>query len=335
MKYFLQAVAVLTVSFALAGEGQTLLYVDAQKGADATGDGTAAKPFASLEKARQSVRDMKKGNVFPKQGVIVECAGMFAYPQKTFDLGKNDGGLSEEARVTYRAAKGGALFVGGYALPQGGFKKLEDAATLQRLQEAARGKVYVFDLKTVGVPELKPLPVQFDGWSEMEIFSGGRAMRIARWPNTGWTVIDKVIDRGVKPVDHATGEWENGVRGGTFAYAEDEPARWNIEKGVWLNGFWCWDWSNESMKIAKLDKTTKQITTAGIHTYGVGCPGKRRRATAAGTRSTCWKSLTSRANGISTARTACFISTPWTGSWTMFSCRIRRGPSSVCRTRHT
>jgi len=260
--------------FALAGcRTQPVLHVHAQSGSDLQ-DGSAGRPFASLEKAREVIRGMKKGKAFPENGVAVELTGTFSLPADTFVLEAEDGGLGAGAPVVYRASKNGALFVGGHTLPAAGFQKVADAATLARLPEAARGKVVSFDLKSVGLTALAPLPDKFSGWREMEVFSGGKALRLARWPNAGWTEIAKVIDRGVKPVDKATGEWEFGVKGGTFEYAEDAPSRWNVEKGIWMNGFWCHDWANETLKIGAIDKERKQITSAAIHTYGIGNSSK-------------------------------------------------------------
>ena len=248
---------------------QTVLYVNPQSGSD-DNKGTASKPFASLEKARDTLRLMKKEGAFPAKGVAVEVGGTFAMPVNAFALEANDGGSDSNAVVVYRASKRGACFVGGYALPESGFRTVTDAAALARLPDRARGSVVFFDLKSVGLTALPPLPDKFNGWSEPEVFSGGKAMCLARWPNTGWAEIAKVIDRGVKPIDKATGEWEFGYKGGTFEYAEDAPARWNVEKGVWMNGFWCYDWANETLKIGAIDKEKKQITSAAVHTYGIG-----------------------------------------------------------------
>lgn len=252
---------------------QTVLYVNPQAGRD-DATGTASKPLASLEKARDTIRAWKKNGAFPEKGVTVELRGVFAMPVSTFALDANDGGLSSNAPVVYQASKAGAVFTGGFALPESGFRTVTDAATLARLPDEARGSVVCFDLKAVGVTYLAPLPDKFSGWNEMEVFSGGKAMRLARWPNTGWTEIAKVIDRGVKPIDKATGEWEFGYKGGTFEYAEDAPARWNVEKGVWLNGFWCHDWANETLRVGAIDKEKRQITAAAIHTYGIGNSSK-------------------------------------------------------------
>jgi hypothetical protein len=252
---------------------QTVLYVNPQTGNDAS-KGTASKPFASLEKARDTIRAMKEDGTIPQHGMTVELAGTFAMTTNTFALGLSDSGSNTNAPIIYRASKKGARLIGGHILPESGFRTVTDAITLARLPEQARGRVVAFTLNSVGVTGLAPLPDKFNGWSEMEVFSGGKAMRLARWPNTGWTEIAKVIDRGVKPIDKATGEWEFGYKGGTFEYSEDAPARWNIEKGVWMNGFWCHDWANETLKIGSIDKEKKQITAAAIHTYGIGNSSK-------------------------------------------------------------
>jgi len=37
-----------------------------------------------------------------------------------------------------------------------------------------------------------------------------------------------------------------------------------------MNGFWCYDWANETLKIGAIDKEKKRITSAAVHTYGIG-----------------------------------------------------------------
>ncbi len=263
------AAAVGAALAAGAGRAQTVLHVQAQRGSDLQ-DGGAATPFATLERAREAVGALKRSQAFPERGVVVELSGTFTMADRTFALGAADGGAGPDAPVVYRSSKGDARFVGGYTLPAAGFRKVADEATLARLPEAARGQVVAFALQQVGLAGLAPLPDKFSGWRELEVFSGGQALRLARWPNTGWTEIARVIDRGVNPVDKATGEWEFGVRGGTFEYTGDAPSRWKVEKGIWMNGFWCHDWANETLKIGAIDTEKRQITAAAVHTYGIG-----------------------------------------------------------------
>lgn len=250
-----------------------VVYVDADKGCD-DHPGTAGRPVASLAKARDLLRLLPKSGAAAADGAAVEMTGTFALPESTLVLDERDGGATPGAPVVYRASKAGACVIGGYALPACGFRTVTDAETLARLPEPARGRVVVFDLKSAGLSKLAPLPEKFSGWNECEVFSGGRAMRLARWPNEGWAEIVKAVDRGVKPVDKATGEWEFGYKGGTFEYAEDAPSRWDVSKGIWMNGFWCHDWANETLKIGTIDKEKKQITSAAVHTYGIGNSSK-------------------------------------------------------------
>ena len=256
-----------------SAQAQSVYYVDAARGAD-THEGSQAKPFASLFKAREVIRELKAKHAFPSKGVIVEVKGTFTCADKTLELAEQDSGASADAPVIYRASPEGALLVGGYVLAAEQFKPVTDPATLARLTEAARPHVRVLDLKALGMMLLSPLPDKFNGWSEMELFAEGKAMQLARWPNTGWTSFTNVIDRGVKPIDHATGEWEHGYKGGTFAYDGDQPSRWDVSKGIWMNGFWCHDWANETLKIGAIDKEKHHITSAGIHTYGIGTSSK-------------------------------------------------------------
>ncbi len=267
------AASALAMFAAMTCQAQQLLYVDAQRGNDLH-DGSKAKPFASLARARDAVRALKKANAFPERGVVIEVSGNFSLATQNLVLEAQDGGTGPDAPVVVRAGASGAVITGGHALPPEGFRKVTDDATRTRLPEAAREHVVVFDLASVGVEALEPLPDKFSGWREMEIFCDGKAMRLARWPNTGWTEIVKVIDRGVKPVDKATGEWEHGYKGGTFEYEGDAPSRWRVDKGVWMNGFWCHDWANETLKIGAIDTAKRWITSAGIHTYGIGNSSK-------------------------------------------------------------
>ena len=36
---------------------------------------------------------------------------------------------------------------------------------------------------------------------------------------------------------------------GVFEYAGDRPARWKAAEGVWLQGYWCYDWYDETIRV--------------------------------------------------------------------------------------
>ena len=100
----------------------------------------AGKPVASLTKARDLLRAAKGA-----EGGVVEMTGTFALPMAGFSLGEADSGPSPDKPVVYRASKAGARVIGGVMLPADGFSKVTDAAALERLPEAARGRVVSYN----------------------------------------------------------------------------------------------------------------------------------------------------------------------------------------------
>lgn len=260
----------LCLCAACANAQEKVFYVNSGTGNDATGNGSASAPWQSVQKARDAVRALRKTDGFPKDGVAVELTGTFMCPTETLEFTADDGGESADAPMIYRASADGALFIGGSQLKAEWFTKVEDAETLARLKDCAKGKVFACDLTKAGIPQIEPLPVKFRTWPSVELFANDRAMQIARFPNEGWLEIPNVIDRGVDPVDRTKDEWEFGVRPPVFEYSEDEPARWDVSRGVWLMGFWCMDWYSESLKLASIDKEKKQFTTEVNSLYGVG-----------------------------------------------------------------
>jgi hypothetical protein len=113
-----------------------------------------------------------------------------------------------------------------------------------------------------------------------EVFVGGRALRLARWPNEGLAKIGKVIDGGSVPRDSADDvpvarRKHEPPRGAVFAVDDvARVARWPADGGFHANGFWHWDWSDEQIAVAKADAATGTITLAAPHTYGVAAHGR-------------------------------------------------------------
>ncbi len=226
-------------------------------------------PFATLRRARDAVRKAPKDRA---RNVIVR-AGTYPLTQ-TFTLGKGDSGTQEHP-VVWRAGPGeNVRLTGGVTLPPESFRPVTDEKVLARLDAAARGHVLRSDLKALGVKELTQYPVRFRGVPAVpELFFNDQRMTVARWPNEGWTTIAKIIASGARPRSGDT-----SGKPGVFAYEGDRPSRWNVEAGVWLLGYWCYDWYEETIKVKSIDREKRQITLAEPHLYGVqqGNPSPRR-----------------------------------------------------------
>lgn len=263
---FLSGVALLSGSVF----SQQIFYVNSSRGDDMSGNGSQSSPWATVEKARDTIRELRQTTPYPEKGYVVELTGIFSYPEANLRFSEEDSGLNSASPMVYRASRDGALFIGGSHLKSEGFRKVSDPSVLSRLKDSVKEKVWEFDLSTAGISKIDPLPVKFQTWPSVELFSREKAMQIARFPNTGWLEIPKVIDRGVAPVDRTKDEWEFGVRPAVFEYSESEPARWDVSKGIWLTGFWCHDWFAETLKLSAIDKEKKQFTTLENSRYGVG-----------------------------------------------------------------
>ena len=257
----LQLVFLLAGVFAVHA---TELHV-ALKGKDSN-RGTRLSPFASLERARAAVRSLKQTNGLPPEGVTIWIHGGEYAMASTFALGPDDGGEPNRP-VAYRAIEGTEVrLVGGYTLPAKAFQPVSAPESLQRLEAAARAHVRHVDLRALGITNYGTFPDQFSGAALVpELFFNDQRMMLARWPNEGWAEFSKVIESGPAP-------WRNHAsdKRGVFAYEGERPGRWLRAPAVWLQGYWCFDWSSETIRVQNIDNNEHRITLAKPHHYGLG-----------------------------------------------------------------
>ncbi|NLF73837.1 MAG: hypothetical protein GX575_32915, partial [Candidatus Anammoximicrobium sp.] len=155
----------MTVASGAFGAEPVALHV-ATDGKDAWSGSLAAPneagsdgPFATIERARDAIRQIKQAGPLPEGGMVVELAAGVYELARPLELGQQDSG-TEQAPIVYRARKGAEVrLVGGRVVS--GWQPVTDPAVLARLDEAARGHVLQADLKAQGVAdlgEMKPGP---------------------------------------------------------------------------------------------------------------------------------------------------------------------------------
>lgn len=226
--------------------------------------GTEARPFASLERARDAVRALGGAGALPAGGVTVWIQpGTYARPQ-TWEFTSADSG-TEKAPVTYRAGAGGEVRLQAWRLVKpADFAPVAKAEIVARLDAAARGKVVQLDLAALGFKNLGPFPKVFNnGGGLCELFFNGQRMPLSRWPNEGFVVMEKVLDRG---------DWSKGPNrhGGKFVAHEDRVARWHAADGVWLEGYWRVPWEPQTVQVKSIVAATREITFAEPINAGIG-----------------------------------------------------------------
>ncbi len=235
-------------------------------GGDDKNPGTRARPFASLERARQAVRALEK-NGLPKGGVTVWLRGGVYARSESFTLsGEQDSG-TKEAPIIWRGAPGEDVrLIGGKAIPPSAFKPVTDKDALERMDAAAKGKVLAADLKALGITDFGALDrAAFNGGPALELFFNHKAMPLARWPNgRAWAKYGKVTDKGSVP------RWkEKPDRPGKVLLGGDRFKRWAKAPAIWLHGYWHFDWYDDVLKVATLNPASSEVVFTTPHLYGL------------------------------------------------------------------
>ncbi|MHB8899133.1 MAG: right-handed parallel beta-helix repeat-containing protein, partial [Thermoguttaceae bacterium] len=237
------------------------VYV-AKEGSDASA-GTREKPLASLEKAVEAVRGAGPGTIWIGAGEY--------YLEKGLKLGAEHGGTAD-APLALRAVEPGQVRLTG-SRTVGQFRPVTADEAKVFISPEAGQHVMVADLKVQGFSPLGQMPVQHRDHGQEEVVFGDRPMQSARWPNEGFVEFDKVIDSGASGVTH----WVSRTvyRPGSFAFPGDRAKLWDFGRGVWLHGFWCYEWSDEVLKAASYDPASGELRLAAKHTYGIGSPWRK------------------------------------------------------------
>ncbi len=279
--------SIVLISLLISGcvsRGPDLTLYVAPTGSD-NNPGTQALPLASLAKARDAVRAAKKSSSLSNGVEIVIAGGQYTLTEQLkFDA--QDSGVVNGA-VVYRAKSGARVSINGATrIPFTAFKRVEDPDILKRLVPAAQAQVLAVDLTALGFAKTSsPAVVLRPPFNIPELFVDNQRMTLARWPNEGWTTIEKIISGGTQSNTGSVSDSADPSKkrsqerkGGVFTYAGDRPSRWNLEKGVWLHGFWCFDWYDDAIQVAGIDTLKKEITLKAPHHYGVrqGNPSPRR-----------------------------------------------------------
>jgi len=233
--------------------GRTL-YVS-PSGSD-TNSGTRAKPLRSFAGAVAAVRRIKAHGGLPAGGIrVLFLAG--TYPvAATITLTSEDSG-SPSSPIVYAASPGSHVrFNGGITLRD--FRAVSDASVLAKIPASARSSVVEAQLspeEAAAIPPLAPHGVGFTAAPVPRLYWNGRALTLARWPNTGWALTGPIVESAGKSP------------GFTFHYQGDHPNGWVGAQDAWVHGYWGWLWADSAMGISAVDPRDHTITTAQLPAY--------------------------------------------------------------------
>ncbi len=231
--------------------------------------GKKEKPVATLEAARDLIRQYKAVNTMPMGGITVWIGKGQYDQQEPFILNENDSG-EPDAPIVWRTLPEEQVSVtGGRRIPSEKFEKVADKAILKRLSKNAAQQVKQVNLKELEITDFGQITQYGLATSvtpaPMEVFFNNEAMTLARYPNEGYIKIGEVIDPGSVP---RTKDYSN--RGAILKYTDPRHDVWEGQEDVWFQGTFMYGFADDNILVESIDVKTKQIKLAKPSLYGVG-----------------------------------------------------------------
>ncbi len=228
------------------------IYISA--GGNDSNSGYPSSPVKSFERARELYREYREGDV-NYNGKIFVHAGIYRRDE-SFTLNSADTGMTIEAY-----GDGEVLIKGSVKLPRSSFRKVTDTDFLQKVPQNAVDKIYEIDLSDylnsiIRHPEYNPL---HGGTAYYELFVGGVAQTIARWPNYDFALTGNVSGGGL-----------------TFESDSKRLEKWKNSKDAMVAGYWTHNWAFEHIYIGDVDVDNSTVTLSKQLQYSDGIVKSQR-----------------------------------------------------------
>ena len=234
------------------------LYV-APNGSD-NNDGSESSPFATVQKAKETIKNMNAANSLPEGGVTVYLRGGTYYIDEGMTFTKEDSG-KEGSMITYTSYPGEAVTISGQVpLEKGWFTAADDTAKNVMIDKNAASKVLMVDLKEHGITDYGELSTRgyhyFNKgrYAQAELIVNDENQTLARYPNSGSISV---------PTDNV--DTDNFG----FRYTDERVSKWKDAKDAYIVGTISINYENNTYPIDKIDTSKKLLTIkeGRINTY--------------------------------------------------------------------
>lgn len=264
--------AMLCTNVCYAGEAEkeNVYYYVSVNGSDEN-SGTADKPFATVEKARDTIRELKKEKGLPNGSITVYIRDGVYRLDSTLKFNSEDSG-SESCTIRYCAYPGeNPVITTGYYIGKDSFSNVKDKEILARLSKNAKKNALTVNLKELGITEYGELSQSGDGIKEdedvygMGVYVGERAYDLARWPNKDSEQKSQYVKTEKVLINQSAME-KNSQKIAKFTVSQDIIDRmktWKTYKNVWTEGSFNWVYACASFPIDTVDWNTRAISVRG------------------------------------------------------------------------
>ncbi len=233
-----------------------LYYYLAPHGND-NNPGTRAKPFATIERARDAIRALDASA--RSERIVVELFGGTYELNRPVRFTADDSG-TERYPIEYRAADNDELvnIVGSKTLS--GWSSVTDPLILKQFDSTSQTKIVQVQLNNLGIYDLQGInsAEKFQSDPGIELFFCDQPMTLARYPNKeqGEMLIGDIY--GI--ADKGKVDEPKQSNDGAFIYKESRPEKWANEKGIWLHGFWYRNWAGMRIPLGRIDIERQTIS---------------------------------------------------------------------------
>ena len=242
-------------------------WIHVAPGGEDTNPGTTDRPFRTLERARDQIRELKKGQGLPEGGAIVELAPGTYELAKPFELIAEDSG-ARSAPIVYRAQRRGtAALSGGVVLRE--WKPVADPEVAALIDAKAKGKIVWAELDASllnTIPGFANGGCGFKGKRDypLALYQDNERLPVSRWPDEGFVKMGECLGKSQN--------WGRGIKftEGIFRFEDKRLARWVGEPDLWFDGLWYWPWADQKMAIKAIDPKAQTIALANPESHAFG-----------------------------------------------------------------